>query len=123
MKKKIVIPKKKPGPPATSKGEPVVVRAHPLQLEALDNWIAQQPPPSPTRPEAVRRLLEIALAGSGKRLIRYHERTAAKARALASKTIDGLLDPSAPARENAIRKRRLLKGPPDFRDVRVDGEK
>jgi hypothetical protein len=48
---------------------------------------------------------------------------AAKARELASKTIDKLIDPSAPADEKAVRKRRLLKGPSDFQDVRVDREK
>jgi len=65
MKKQTVIPKKKRGPPATGKGEPVVVRMHPPQLAALDGWIAQQPPPFPTRPEAVRRLVEIGLKAKG----------------------------------------------------------
>ena len=65
MKKQTVIPKKKRGPPATGKGEPVVVRMHRPQLAALDGWIAQQPPPFPTRPEAVRRLVEIGLKAKG----------------------------------------------------------
>jgi hypothetical protein len=121
MKKKTVIPRKKRGPPATGKGEPVVVRMQPPQLKALDYWIAQQPQPFPSRPEAVRRLVEVALAG--KRPARYPEEVAAKARELASKAIDGLIDPSAPADEKAIRKRRLLKGPSVFRDVRVDRER
>jgi hypothetical protein len=34
---------------------------HPPQLNALDDWIAQQPRPFPSRPEAVRRLVEIGL--------------------------------------------------------------
>lgn len=59
--KKTAIPKKKRGPPATGIGEPVVVRMHPPQLQALDAWIAQQEPPFPTRPEAVRRLVELGL--------------------------------------------------------------
>ena len=61
MKKKTVIPRKKRGPPATGKGAPVVVRMQPPQLRALDGWIAQQPPPFPSRPEAIRRLVEIGL--------------------------------------------------------------
>lgn len=61
MKKKTVIPRKRRGPPATGKGEPVVVRMHPPQLKALDDWIAQQAQPFPSRPEAVRRLVEIGL--------------------------------------------------------------
>lgn len=61
MKKKIVIPQKKRGPPATGKGEPVVVRMHPPQLRALDAWIAQQAQPFPSRPEAVRQLIKIGL--------------------------------------------------------------
>jgi hypothetical protein len=61
MKKQTVIPKKKRGPPPTGQGEPVVVRMHPPQLQALDAWIAEQGPPFATRPEAVRRLIELGL--------------------------------------------------------------
>jgi hypothetical protein len=41
---------------------PVNVRLPPAELGALDAWIAAQPEPQPTRPEAVRRLLAVALA-------------------------------------------------------------
>jgi hypothetical protein len=41
---------------------------------------------------------------------------------LASEAIDGLMDPSASADEKVLRKRRLLKEPLVFRDVRVDQE-
>ena len=61
MKKQIVIPRKRRGPPATGKGEPVVVRMHPPMLAGLDEWIAKQKQPFPTRPEAIRRMVEIAL--------------------------------------------------------------
>jgi hypothetical protein len=122
MKKKTVIPKKKHGKPATGKGEPVVVRMHPPQLKALDAWIAQQEPPFPSRPKAVRRLLELALANSKKPLVRHPEKLAARAMELASEAIDGLMDPSASADEKVLRKRRLLKEPLVFRDVRVDQE-
>jgi hypothetical protein len=50
----------KRGRPAIGKGEPIQVRLQPDQLAALDTWIADQPD-QPSRPEAVRRLLAIAL--------------------------------------------------------------
>ena len=43
---------------------------------------------------------------------------AAKAREMASQEIDRLSDPSATDEERQRRKRRLLKGPKEFRDVR-----
>src|SRR5215510_4577098 len=42
---------------------------------------------------------------------------AAKARAMAGQEIDRLSDPSATEEERQRRKRRLLKGPKEFRDV------
>jgi hypothetical protein len=66
MKKQAVIAKKKRGPPATGQGEPVVVRMHPPHLKALDAWIAEQGAPFATRPEAVRRLVEIGLRAKTK---------------------------------------------------------
>lgn len=35
---------------------PVTVRVPPHLLSELDAWIATQPPPKPTRPEAIRRM-------------------------------------------------------------------
>ena len=43
---------------------------------------------------------------------------AAKASEMAAQEIDRLIDPSAPDEERQRRKRRLLKGPKEFRDVR-----
>ena len=43
---------------------------------------------------------------------------AAKAREMASQEIERLSDPSATDEERQRRKRRLLKGPKEFRDVR-----
>ena len=79
-------PRKKRGPPATGKGEPILVRLQPTQLAALDAWMGRQDA-GLSRPEAIRRLLEQAL-------------------------------PSAPDEERQRRKRRLLKGPKEFRDMR-----
>ena len=91
-------------------------------MDRIDVWSADQED-RPSRAEAIRRLVEMALAGKKNPPARYSEKVAAKARELASKAIDGLIDPSAPANEKAIRKRRLLKGPSVFRDVRVDRER
>lgn len=38
-----------------------MVRIHPDLLRYIDAWIIDQPLPRPTRPEAVRRLLAVAL--------------------------------------------------------------
>jgi hypothetical protein len=56
-----VIPRKRPGPAPTGKGQPVVVRIQPAPLTVLDNWIKKQKEPDLTRPEAIRRLIELGL--------------------------------------------------------------
>jgi hypothetical protein len=61
MKSTMLAQKKKPGPPATGKGEQVVVRIQPDPMGRLDAWIARQEEPRPTRAEAIRRLVEKAL--------------------------------------------------------------
>ena len=57
---------KKSGPPPTGKGVPILVRLQPPLLADVDQWIARQDIPF-TRPEAIRRLIEIALTGKPKR--------------------------------------------------------
>ncbi|HVL71467.1 MAG TPA: hypothetical protein VM434_06225 [Beijerinckiaceae bacterium] len=41
------------------KGTSVTVRLGPDELARLDAWIAQQPEPKPSRPEAIRRLIDL----------------------------------------------------------------
>ena len=41
------------------------LRLPPAELARLDAWIAAQPEPRPSRPEAIRRLLDRALSGEG----------------------------------------------------------
>ena len=53
--------RKSADPPATGKGEPIVVRMQPPMLAAIDGLIAKQPTQFPSRPKAVRRLIELAL--------------------------------------------------------------
>jgi hypothetical protein len=114
--------RKRPGRPATGQDPVTAIRLSKEMRSAVDTWAAKQVD-KPGRSEAIRRLVEMALAGKKKPPARYSEKVAAKARELASKAIDGLIDPSAPANEKAIRKRRLLKGPSVFRDVRIDRER
>lgn len=57
-------PKKRRGPAPTGIGTPVQVRLQPRQLAAVDKWRSKQPD-VPSRPEAVRRLISLALAEKG----------------------------------------------------------
>lgn len=116
MRRKTVISRKKRGPPATGKGEPILVRVQPGGLKRIDAWIAQQDD-KPSRPEAVRRLVDLGLAGT-QPIRRRSPKSASMASDLAGKQIDKLSDPSATDEERQQRKRRLLKGPGEFREMR-----
>ena len=116
-----VTAKKKRGRPATTgTGAQVGERWHPHELAAIDIWIASSADPSITRGHAIRRLVALALAGKTNPEQRRSEKNVAKAKDLAAKTIDRLSDSAAHPEEQASRKRRLLKGPEEFREVRVD---
>jgi hypothetical protein len=65
MPRQSVISRKKRGPPPTGKGAPILVRVQPALLSKLDEWISNSDS-SLTRPEAIRRLIEIALAAKAK---------------------------------------------------------
>jgi hypothetical protein len=58
-------PKKKMGRPKTGIGPVVGVRLYPKMQAELDSWIADQPDPKPSKPEAIRQLIEVALRGIG----------------------------------------------------------
>jgi hypothetical protein len=100
----------------TGPGEPVLLRLHPPLTNAIDEWAKQQDD-NPSRPEAIRRLVERALAGVLKELP-PSKATARKASELASREIDRLGDKSATGEERASRKRRLIAGPKEFRGIR-----
>jgi len=53
--------KKKLGRPAIGKGLQFNAMLRPEMAAAIDDWIAAQPEPRPSRPEAIRRLLAEAL--------------------------------------------------------------
>jgi hypothetical protein len=94
------------------------LRATPNLRKAIEAWASRQPD-GPRLSEAVRRLVEIALA-SAQRPVPIGKKTAAKAAGMAEKMIDWLGDTSAPLDVQAKRKRQLLKGPQEFRGIRND---
>jgi hypothetical protein len=83
--------------------------------ESVDAWAAKQRD-KPARPEAILRLVELGL----ERTHRSESLTnrAAKASEMAAQEIDRLSDPSATDEERQLRKRRLIKGPKELRDIR-----
>lgn len=87
---------------------------------AVDDWASKQED-EPGRSEAIRRLVEIGLKLKTKSV--PSERQRAALADLASKAIDSLTAGTVDSDEKASRKRRLLKGPEEFRDVRVDRPK
>jgi len=117
------ITKKRRGRPVTTgKGTLIGVRLLDAPLTELDAWIARQHESDLSRPEAIRQLVELGLARS-KCAGPTSAKSAERAKQLAAETIDGLVDPAAPTDETANRKRRLLKGPEEFREVRIDSAK
>ena len=122
MVKRSVVPKKKRGPASTGKGTQVGERWHPSEIAAIDAWIASSSDKTLTRAHAIRRLVALGLT------VRTTVRTSSedqklRARAMAGKAIDQLTDAAAPADDQASRKRRLLKGPEEFREARIDRPK
>jgi hypothetical protein len=87
----------------------------------VDAWIAQQEELL-TRPEAIRRLVELGLTVKARPKQPSPARRE-KAEAMAAKQLDQVVDKSVPAEEQAPRKRRLLKGPEEFHFVRSEQEK
>jgi hypothetical protein len=62
-----VIQKKKRGRPVTTgRGTLIGVRLLDAPMAALDAWISRQKDPDLSRPEAIRRLVELGLKANGK---------------------------------------------------------
>jgi hypothetical protein len=118
MKRLPVVPKKKRGPAPTGKGIQIQVRIQPDKLAQLDRWIADQKDQL-SRPEAIRRIVECTLAHFS-RPKRISKKRAQAASDLASRAAERLVDKSIPPEEQQRRKRALIKGPKEFRDIRGD---
>jgi hypothetical protein len=87
-------------------------------LTAIDTWRNSKDDAS--RPDAVRRLVRIGLDAEGVGKAAPKAQRTSRALELASRQIDQLIDPSAPPEERDRRLSRLIKGPPEFVDARVD---
>src|SRR6516165_10256895 len=111
-----VIAQDKTGRPPTGQDPFSAIRLPPKLTAAIDKWTEENGVTS--RSEAIRRLVELGLAASPLR--RRNLEAASKALELAAQEIDKLLEPSIPEEERHRRKRRLLKGPKEFRDIRDD---
>jgi hypothetical protein len=97
-------------------------RASPVLRASIVKW-AEKQADMPTLSEATRRLVELGLE------VKTPARPVSKpgrrqrARELATTAIEGMIDPTAPPEERAQRRRRLTKGPTEFREARVDQPK
>ena len=96
------------------------IRLAPKLTAAIDKWGEANGVLS--RSEAIRRLLELGLAAS-QPLRRRDLNAPSTALDLAAQELDKLIDPSTSDEERKIRKRRLLRGPKEFRDMRGDVSK
>jgi Arc/MetJ-type ribon-helix-helix transcriptional regulator len=85
-------------------------------LKTVDEWRRKQKD-RPSRAEAIRRLVERGLANQSpaRQLSKGAKRKAAK---MAGQEIDRIGDQTATRAERARRKRRLIKGPREFRNIR-----
>jgi hypothetical protein len=117
MRKSIRVKPKKRGRPATGKDPLIGARLPPELISKLDAWASRA---SIGRSEAVRRLLERALASD---LEDHGNAEAQKASKLADRTAERLVDKSMPPEEQERRKRALVEGPKEFRDIREDQSK
>ena len=119
MEKSINDNRKSRGRPATGTAPLVGVRMTEEFQAEIKAWAKKQED-HPGLATAIRRLVELGLT------VRTKPKQAAKradrAKELAAKAIDSLTV-EAPDDERASRKRRLIKGPEEFREVRVDRPK
>jgi Ribbon-helix-helix protein, copG family len=91
-------------------------------LKRIDHWIADQRTPV-GRSEAIRRLAESGLnGGATPSKASKSNRGAEQAAGMANDMIDYLEDRSATHEDREQRKRRLVKGPSEFREMRKKHE-
>jgi hypothetical protein len=103
-------------PPGRIQDRPFQMRASDKFLRSVDSWRRKQED-RPSRAEAIRRLVEAALVGAAASSQRS-KGNRRKATDMAAREIDRLGDQSVTGEERASRKRRLLSGPKEFRDMR-----
>ena len=109
------------GRPRTGITPLIGFRADPATRAAIIKW-AEFQADQPSLSEAIRRLVEVGLTVRGK-LKQGSPARAERAKELASKAIDSLTAEAPDNDEKARRKVRLIKGPEEFREARVDRPK
>ena len=109
-------------PPGRIQSSPFQMRASPEFLKSVDKWRAKQGD-MPSRAEAIRRLVEMSLKSDSAPKPARNVARSSRAAELAAKAIDKLGQPAASTKERDERRRRLTKGPPEFREDRVDRPK
>jgi hypothetical protein len=122
MKKPRFAKQKSAGRPATGITPMMGFRAEPVIRAAIVRW-AENQPDNPSLSEAIRRLVEIGLAAKVPAKAGSKPERTLRAQELAAKAIDKMGDPAVDPEERAHRRRRLTKGPEEFREVRVDRAK
>jgi hypothetical protein len=120
MKKSKNVKHKVIGRPRTGIRPLMGFRADAATRAAIVRW-SKNEPDKPSLSEAIRRLVDLGLA-RGKARLRSQESTG-RAKQLAATTLDGLVDPAASTEQVAYRRERLLKGPEEFRELRINREK
>ena len=103
-------------PPTGGRDPHVTIRMPQALIDEADAWATSN---DTARSDAIRRLVELGLTVRGRPKQSAPAR-AERAKALAGNVIDSLSTDGGDVEETASRKRRLLKGPEEFRDVRVD---
>ncbi|MDB5610345.1 MAG: hypothetical protein JWP25_7245 [Bradyrhizobium sp.] len=117
MANSIKVNRKKRGRPATGR-DPVSAVRLPVELTAsVDRWAEDH---DANRSEAIRRLVEAGLTAKTPARPVSNPGRRLRAQELAAKAIERMIDRSAPPEERAQRRRRLTKGPTEFRVDRVD---
>ena len=107
------------GRPKTTGTTPMTGVRLPADLEAAVLKWARLHEDKPSKAEAIRRLVAQALAGKGVRRPPNKE-AARKASKLAARELEKLGSQSPPEPDLQQRKRTLIRGPKEFRDIRAD---
>jgi hypothetical protein len=106
-------------PPSGARDPMVAIRMAKALIANADAWARAN---GTGRSEAIRRLLELGL--SVKTTTKQPSAARAlRAKQLAAQAIDKMVDPTLHPEERAQRRRRLTKGPEEFREVRIDRPK
>jgi Arc/MetJ-type ribon-helix-helix transcriptional regulator len=112
--------RKKRGRPATGQASVSTIRLPPKLTASIEKWAVSNGVGS--RSEAIRSLVELGLAQAAPAKS-TSPKAAAKASDMAARQIDKLANPAMPVEERRARKRRLIKGPREFRGIRGDQPK